>query len=82
MNEETEEIPICHRCKTQHRNNEILKYERSNGLFPSPAPYDLPKLTPEEEMMICRIDMSAKVYVKKYGMIGLVGSIIHFPKDY
>ena len=32
-------------------------------------------------MMICRIDMSAKVYVKQYGMTDIVGSIVHFPKD-
>ena len=69
------------KCKSDNKKFNVTKYERKNGLFPTPPPYYLPKLTPEEEMMICRIDMSAKVYVKKYGMVGLVGSIIHFPKD-
>ena len=40
----------------------------------------LPKLTPEEEI-ICKIDMSVKVFIKKYGMTGIVGSIVHFPKE-
>ena len=69
------------RCKGDNKKYDITLFERKNGLFPTPAPRWLPKLTPEEEMMICRIDMSAKVYIKKFGMTSIVGSIVHFPKD-
>ena len=75
-----EKAKICHKCNSI-KYCDIMKYERKNGLMPTPAPSFLPKLTPEEEMMISRIDMSAKVYVKKHDMPGMVGSVVHFHKD-
>ena len=56
-----------------------LKNIQQNKLFPTPK--YLPKLTPEEEMMICLIEVNVKIYVKHRGMPSIVGQIVHFPKD-
>ena len=55
-----------------------IKFGRNNGYLPTPAPCELPELYPEEEMMIARININVKIYVKRHGMTGMVGQIIHF----
>ena len=72
MNEEGEIIKICKDCKFRNKFP-CNKYERKGGLFPTPAPLYLPTLTPEEEMMIARIDVNCKLYVKQRGMTAYVG---------
>ena len=42
-------------------------------MLPTPIPTYLEKLYPEEEMMIALVNINAKVYIKKHGMMGIVG---------
>ena len=48
-------------------------FSMGNAMLPVPAPKDLEKLTPEEEMIISLININVKLYVKKHGMTGIVG---------
>ena len=50
-----------------------IKFGRGNGMLPTPAPAFLEKLWPAEEMMIALVNVNIKLYIKKWGMPGMVG---------
>ena len=47
-------------------------------MIPYRPPAFLTPLNEEEEMMIARIAINVKLYVKRHGMTGIYGHIIHY----